>query len=115
MKLTEAIIKADELRPNIIGEEIKVNWVFELESEIAEMMRVSLPINKWPNEEQELLMPFPKDNIYVLYLCAHIDNAQEDTELYANDITIANTAISEAKAWWWRNNKPPKAKGVITI
>lgn len=112
MTLKEAIKRADFLRPNTIPEEIKAHWVMALESEISELMGyVNVQEFKWP-EDQELLMPFPKDDIYPLNLCAKIDLANEETELYANDSTAANQATIEAKEWWYRNFGNPKKKYV---
>jgi len=102
MKLLEAIARADELRPNAISNSMKASWVYQLEGELAEMIKIPYPINPFP-EDAVLVMPYPKDNIYELYLCAMIDNAQEDTELYMNDMSVANAAIDDAKKWYMRN------------
>lgn len=104
MTVKEAIRRADELRPNAIPEETKAAWLYEVEGELAEMMDLPDPENKWPEEDEELLMPYPKDGMYYLYLCAMIDLANEETNLYQNDMAIAQAAVNEARAWWWRNN-----------
>lgn len=103
MTLLDAIGKANEIRPNAIDESLKASWVFEVEAEVAELMEVAMPENKYPNDV-ELLMPSPFDNIYHLYLCAMIDSVIEDTELYVNDMTISNNARSNAFKWWRRHN-----------
>ena len=108
MKLYEAIARADILRPNAIPEDIKASWVYELESEFAEMMKTEIDTDT----EAELLMPSPKDNVYYLYLCAMIDIANEETNLYQNDMLVANSAIGEARKWWWRNFSKPNNKYV---
>ena len=105
MKLREAIARADQLRPNALSNDLKAMWVYDLEGEIAELMDKDFVPNPYPQDsEEDLLMPYPKDNIYYLYLMAMIDNALEDTGLYVNDMTIANAAIDEAKRWWRRHN-----------
>lgn len=104
MTVKEAIRKADGLRPNAIPDETKAAWLLEVEGELAEMMETDIPDNLWPETDQELLMPYPKDGMYPLYLCAMIDIANEETALYANDMAVAQNAINEARAWWWRNN-----------
>ncbi len=110
MKVKRAVALADELRPNMLDEELKVSFVYELEADIAEMMKKPIPENTWPRDDATLLLPFPYDNAYVLYLCAKIDNANEETSLYMNDMVAANTAISQVKAWWRRNNAPVESK-----
>ena len=104
MTVKEAIIRADELRPNAISDETKAAWLYEVEGELAEMMDVEAPENLWPETDAVLLMPYPKDGMYPLYLCAMIDNANEETALYANDMAVAQAAVNEARAWWWRHN-----------
>ena len=106
MTLGEAIAKADAMRPNAIDELDKVRWVLELESEFAETYGVRFPEeDDLHDPDYELLVRFPRDNVYPLYLCAMIDNAQEDTALYQNDMTIANQAVADVKAWYRREHR----------
>lgn len=106
MTAREAIRRADALRPNTLPDEDKTRWLRTLEAEYAETMGETLPENTWP-EDRVLLMPEPHDESYVWALCASIDLANAETELYANDRVIANTARAAAKAWWRRHNVPP--------
>ena len=103
MTLLKAIARADSVRPNALDNDLKADWVMELEAEIAELMDVDLPDNTYP-KDMDLLMPYPHNNIYYLYLCAKIDFAIEDTQTYMNDMAVANQAIDEAKKWWHRHN-----------
>jgi len=105
MTISEAIVKADELRPNPISTEAKVGWLNELNAQIAESMDVNMPDELTAESLEELLMPFPYEQVYVLYLTAMIDNAQEEFSLFNNDIVLYNTAIHEALAWWRRHHK----------
>lgn len=114
MNIKKCIAMADELRPNTIPDEVKAGYLFKLESEIAEMMGVDTPMNAWPMDA-EMLMPAPHDDIYHLYLCAMIDFANQETNLYANDMQMANAAILDAKAWYRRHNDPSKKKNWRTI
>lgn len=104
MTLLKAIARADSVRPNALDQELKADWVMELEAEIAECMDVELPENTFP-KDMELLMPFPHDNIYYLYLCAKIDLTMEDTQSYVNDQVVADSAIKGAKSWWRRGHE----------
>lgn len=106
MTLGEAIAKADAMRPNAIDELDKVRWVLELESEFAETYGARFPDeDDMHDPDYELLVRFPRDNVYPLYLCAMIDNAQEETALYQNDMTIANQAVTDVKAWYRREHR----------
>ena len=80
MNTRKAIARADELRPNAVSEEMKASWIYELDGKVAELQGVPVPESKWP-EDFDHLMPSPYDNIYELYLCAQIDNANLETEL----------------------------------
>ncbi len=105
MKLKEAIKRADKLRPNVLPEEQKAAWVYELEGKLAEMRCALPPARTWP-ADASLAMPAPHDVVYELYLCAMIDFANQETDLYANDMAVFNAAVSEAQAWWRRHHRP---------
>lgn len=102
MKLLEAIVKADAMRPNALDDQVKASWIYELEGEYSEMMRVDPPENTFP-EDSELLMPYPHDNVYTLWLMAKIDFALEESASYQNDMAVFNAENSAARSWWQRN------------
>lgn len=105
MTIQEAINKADELRPNPISTESKVGWLNELNAQLSESMDVDIPDKLTTESTDQLLMPFPYEQVYVLYLTAMIDNAQEEFALFNNDMAIYNQAMREALAWWRRHHK----------
>ena len=105
MTINDVIVKADELRMNSLDDEQKARWLYELDCEMAEMMGVEMPRWKFP-DERELLMGAPHEDLYVKYLVAMIDYYNGEGELYANDITIYNSALQAARSWWIRNNRP---------
>lgn len=111
MNVLEAIKIANEQRPNAIEEETKARWLTEFDGEIAELMGVDTPACKFP-EDQTLLMPYPKDELYVLYLNCKIDLVNEESALYGNDSAIFNSYNADARAWWFRNYGSPNAKYV---
>lgn len=107
MTVLQAIQNADEIRPNAIPDARKARFAYELEGDFAEMMGVEPPQNLYGTGDErdvQLLMPYPKDRCYELYIAAMIDHEQMDFDLYNADIVIANTAIDDAKAWWKRTN-----------
>lgn len=105
MMLRRAMAAADELRPNAVDEALKSEWLYRLEGQLAETLQVETPAWAWP-EDQELLMPFPVDMVYVYWLCAMIDYAQLDTQQYQIDKAMYDTALSQALAWWRRHHRP---------
>jgi len=109
MKASEAILKADTLRPNTLDTEQKARWIYELDYEVAEMMGEEIDEFSWDGDF-DLHMPSPKDNIYPLYLVAQIDFYNQETTMYANDMQMFNYAYADAKAWYRRNNNPMSDK-----
>lgn len=105
MRVKEAIKRADELRPNTISEERKADWVYELEGRLAQVRRAPAPARVWP-ADSALAMPPPYDMVYERYLCAMIDLANQDTDLYANDLALFESTYSSATAWWNRTHRP---------
>lgn len=105
MKVSEAITKANQLRINTLGDDIKAEWLNALEGEVAELMDVECPVNNFP-EDQDLLMPREHEQVYPLYLVAKIDYFNGEFDLYNNDIVVFNDAFHKACAWYRRHNVP---------
>ena len=105
MTIREAIKKADAMRENAIADEIKADWVWQIECELADLIKREAVENPFPNDA-ELVMPAPHDMIYVYYLVAMIDNYNQDSTLYSNDMVLFNEAYGEARRWWRRHNLP---------
>lgn len=105
MKYTDAIARADELRLNTLSDEQKTRWLYELDCTVAEMIEKPIPVWEFPTK-RELLMPSPHEDVYVKYLVAMIDYYNGEAALYSNDLEIYNQSMSEARAWWIRNNCP---------
>lgn len=96
MTINDVIARADSIRPNAVPVEQKVKMLLNLENDVAERMHVRPDPDKKP---AKLLMPAPRDEMYVWYLCAMIDLVQEETDLYMNDMGIANGMTDEAFKW----------------
>lgn len=109
MTVSTALSTADELRPNAISDETKASLLYELEGHVAEMMGVEPPAFDFPAKRELLLQP-PYDMTYVKYLVAMIDYYQDETTLYANDLTVFNDAMREAAAAWRRQHPTPDRK-----
>ncbi len=108
MTLATAIEQADALRDNVIDESQKAEWVIALNAEISETLNDLPSSMSYPADaDEELLMPFPYDDVYVKYLIAQIDYYNMESALYANDMVIYNTRMLEAKAWLRRHNHKP--------
>lgn len=101
MTVNEAILRADELRPNPFGEEQKTKWLSELDGKIAKEI---LNENFTPYEisdggERELMAEEAYCDLYLFYLCAMIDFFSRDYGEYNNSVAMFNSAYSSyAKA-----------------
>lgn len=110
MKLLTVLDQAYKVRPNACHKDILVQQLLQgLEGDVADMIGMDVPeyvyeepVSGTP-EDLDLLMPYPYDDIYLWYLCAQIDLMQEETQLYADDMALFNTAWARAQAYYRRN------------
>ena len=91
MTASEAIERADSVKPNAFTEEEKFNWLVTLDSKIAMELFLMSPQDmeqirlKYPEDlNSELLVNYPHDEIYPLYLMARIDEMNGEYNKYAN-------------------------------
>ncbi len=114
MLVREAIDLANERRPNTLGlsNAQYYAWLSEAEAEITEHMRrheatehQSDVIYTEGSEDTELLLPLQWEMIYVLKLCAEIEQELGEIDVYNNDAAQYNQRLAEWKAWYTRNNK----------
>jgi hypothetical protein len=112
MTVSQAISKADELRPNPVSTSTKVDYLNEINAQLSESMGVDMPDKLTQASTTELLMPYPYDQVYVFYLTAMIDNALEEFALFNNDMALYNQAVHEALAWWRRHHKKPSINAI---
>ena len=119
MKTSDAIRSADKLRPNTLDDTDKARFIEGLDMLVADMMANSkssgvqpseIASRTWPETDRDLLLPAPHDETYVLYLVAKIDFYNQDSDLYANDMQMYESAWRDAQAWWRRNNAPTPSR-----
>ncbi|MBR4304212.1 MAG: hypothetical protein IKT81_02650 [Clostridia bacterium] len=106
MTPNQAIQRADELRPNALSRDTKLLWLGEIEGQVGCLMGREEGVHTDP--DGELLMQPPFDNIYYLYLCARIDHAHQDGDLYYNDTVMFNASFDRAKSHYRQQNLPQK-------
>ena len=112
MTVKEAIVKADDLRPNAISDEHKFRWVYELEKEIDEMLELpEVHENPYP-KDAGLSLTFPDDDLYVYWLCIKIDYYNQDTVLYQNDMLVYQQLLNDIRA---RHGRQSFRKPALTV
>lgn len=112
MKVYEALRAADDIRPNALLPATKLRWLAELDARIAldvMLMDISEANNfKYTVEDKdsELLVHFPHDRLYTLYLIAQIDFANGELSRYQDDKELFNAAWGEFVRWFARTYEP---------
>lgn len=123
MTAGKAIELADKLRPNNgFGRELKALWLKQGDavlrravvdkSDTRDFAKVGADVLYDAKTEQladsaQLLAPEPYDDYYPHYLCAQMDVALGETERYANEMQLVNTA-QQGFAVWCRQHYMPK-------
>lgn len=107
MKIKDAIAYADEMKPNAFSNAVKVRWLAELEGRLAanvfllgllEIANFSYTAER--DMETELLVIPPHDDIYTLWLCAKIDEANGEYDKYQNTMQVYNAHFSDFLRWF---------------
>lgn len=115
MTINEAIAKVDGLCPNAYTEAQKVAWLSEVDG------RVALDISKvttapvayaWPDDgDTALLVPFPYDNMYELYVISKINFHNGEFDQYNATAKVFKDAYDEYAARIRRVNAPTANTG----
>ena len=85
MTIETLIQKVMEEKPNSFTTAKLISFVQEIESEAAEQLGVDAPEYTMDSRTTELLVPAPYNRLYVSYLKAQIDYANEEYDSYQNN------------------------------
>lgn len=110
--INKVIEMTDRLKPNAYGEEIKTAWISQLDGMVQRlvMQRDDIVEYSYPEDmNKELLIPFPFDDVYALYLVAKIDLRNNEIDNYNNSITVFNSAFEDFKKAYIRENMPKQS------
>lgn len=112
MKVMEAIERIDGLKPNALGPEMKIIWLYEADVRLwDEIMRGSECAPERPEEygrESELLLSVPDEEIYLAFLAAKIDFWNAEYARYNNDMLYFNALRDDFAARWNRDHRVKK-------
>jgi hypothetical protein len=115
MTIAEVISKVDALKPNTYTQEDKVEWLSTLDSRV--MTQIIDAHEGGPDihfygydgpidQETELLVPAPYDEMYLRWLEAMIDYHNSDDDRYNNAIMLFNNAYEGYKKYYTRTHMP---------
>ena len=119
MTIAEVISKVDALKPNTYTPEDKIEWLSNLDgrvkAQIIDTHECNSPIffygyHSIADQEMELLVPAPYDEMYLRWLEAMIDYHNSDDERYNNAIMLFNNSYEGYKKHYTRNHMP-KSRG----
>jgi hypothetical protein len=115
MTIAEVISKIDALKPNTYTPEDKVDWLSTLDARVMSQI-IQTHESKGPrffygydsiaDQETELLVPAPYDEMYLRWLEAMIDYHNSDDDRYNNAIMLFNNAYEGYKKHYTRTHMP---------
>ena len=121
MTIIEAINQIDAIKPNSFEQIEKVKWLSILDGRIkTEIIDThegadAVVFNGYSEDtplETELLVPAPYDEVYLRWLEARIDHANNEYGKYNNSSVMFNNAYSEYMRYYNRNHMPLSGKRV---
>ena len=115
MTIGEVISKVDALKPNTYTIEEKIDWLSTLDarvkSQIIDAHECTEPIffygyDSLVEQDTELLVPAPFDEMYQRWLEAMIDYNNHEYDSYNNAIILFNKAYDDYKNQYTRTYMP---------
>lgn len=114
MTIIEAINQIDNIKPNNYSQAEKVRWLAKLDGMIkAEIIDTheggeDVVFNGYTEENMNvsLLVPTPFDDVYIKWLEAQIDYANNEYGKYNNSASAFNSAYSNYYSNYHRNHMP---------
>lgn len=105
MTLKECIEYVDLIKPNAFDEATKTRWVNELEGRVQTEVFLFGPHNittyTWDrNQDTELFVKPPYEDIYYEYLQARIDYANGEYDKYENTMAMFEAKWTDFKVWF---------------
>ena len=108
----ENIIKsADKIRPNLINEATKLDWLYTIENKVAEHMTRYSQSEADTNElvlQSQMLLPLEYKDIYTYYIVCMIDLTNQDIAMYNNSCAYFNEMFTSWQKKWRREHLPQK-------
>lgn len=118
MTINKLITLSDEVKPNILSDELKFGWISTLDSMInRDVFRKDDVIEYKIGEEgdRELLVYPPYDDMYQYYMFAMIDYANNETSDYSNDMMMFNSRYDSFAKDYIRRNLPDNQGGFVNL
>ena len=118
MTIAEVISKVDALKPNTYTPEDKIGWLSNLDARVKTQVIDAhehhdhiyfYGYDDMTDQETELLVGSPFDEMYLRWLEAMIDYHNSDDDRYNNAIILFNNIYENFKRHYTRTHKPLSA------
>ena len=115
MKIIEAINQIDSQKPNTYSYNEKLSWLSRLDSMVKRLIIDTheggddvefTGYDASTDQNTEMLVPAPFDEMYIRWLEAQIDYTNEEYDRYNNAVLMYQTAYDGFSAWYNRNHMP---------
>ena len=107
VRICDVIGWVDEVKPNAFPDRVKLEWLNALEGRVMAGVfllseaGVAEYSYKYPRDmEAELMVKQPHDDMYGLWLCAKVDEANGEYDRYANSSRIFNAHYANFVCWF---------------
>lgn len=111
--ILKVIERVDQSKPNAFSIAAKVAWLAALDGRIAvdvflmDIAELGQFAYRYPEDgERELLVSFPHDDIYDLWLAARIDFENGEYDKYQNTMAMYNEHFASFVQWFTRSYEP---------
>ncbi len=122
MTINEAITKIDNVKPNAYSTDDKIEWLSQLDGLVyQELIKTHNDFeetteNKFTgytseDGDEEMLIPFPYENVYIEWLTAQIDLTNADIGRYNNSVMSFYNDYNQFANWYTRNHMPTQKLG----
>lgn len=119
MNIQKALDLADQMKPNMMDQAMKIHFL----EEIDQLIHDEIILKHEHTEDQEkkpeydsdtdpgeaLLVPDPYSELYVYWLMSKIDLQNLEMDKYNNDRALFENAYDTMSDWWTRNHMPLQA------
>lgn len=107
--LNEVIERVDKVKPNTYDDNTKADWIYRMEGRLRREVIKENPPQQYvdpDDNDRELLVDYPYDNMYDYYLMAMISYQDKEYGDYNNAIQMFENIYEEHAKWYIRTNKP---------
>lgn len=97
----------DNLRPNAYNEEQKLRWISDLDGMVQRLVFQETEVIQYSYPEdmdRKLLIPYPFDDVYAMYLEAKIDYYNREYKYYNNSVQTFENRFTEYKKAYIREH-----------